>query len=224
MVIQAEELSAWMDDEGDAAQENELIRSWAQEDTARRWNAYHLIGDVLREQEIRHVCLAQRISQALEAEPVVLVPKRRQREVPPPTRWLAVAATVAAVSLTAWNLRQPLPDAPGRVAQSGLAVPSVASSHAATGVTALAQNNMHPVEAGGSEGKAQPPKESRAREASTVASVEHTAPIITPEPAPEVATQLASQAAEPYVALHRQWSTLSGFQTVDYETGPASGR
>lgn len=221
MVIHDERLSALMDGQLDAEQEQALIRQWAQEDVACRWNDYHLIGDVLREQEIRHVCLTRRISEALKAEPVVLVPKRRPP--PVPARWLAVAATVAAVGLTTWNLRPPASDAPTPGVQSASVAPPVAAVDPAPGATTvLALQSAQPLAP--AEPKTKPVKDNPAPAVAGVASLTRTPPVIAPEPLPEVATQLASQAAEPYVALHRQWSTLSGFQTVDYETGPVSGR
>lgn len=224
MVNRSERLSALMDAELDAAQEQELIRSWDQEDTARCWNEYHLIGDVLREQEIRHVCLTQRISEALKAEPVVLAPKPWRRAAPVPTRWLAVAATVAAVSLTTWHLQQPASVALTNGVQSATMASLVPASNPVSGATVLAQEGARPLPSNVAESLVKPTQEVHPRELSTMASTTRTRPVISPEPAPEVATQLASQAAEPYVAWHRQWSTLSGFQTVDYETGPTSGR
>lgn len=222
MVIRHEQLSALMDDELDAAQEQQLVRQWSEGDTARCWNDYHLIGDILREQEIQHVCLTRRISEALQREPVVLAPKRRRSVAPP--RWLAVAATVAAVSLTTWGLHQPAADPVSNVALSTTTAQPAAAFPPASDPTVLAQKAMDTPKAGLPEHAGIGARESRTHEPATVAATGRMQPTIAPEPVPEVATQLASQAAEPYVALHRQWSTLSGFQTVDYETGPASGR
>ena len=49
---------------------------------------------------------------------------------------------------------------------------------------------------------------------------------LNPEVAPARVASAAPMAAEmkPYVAMHRQWSPISGFQTVDYAAETGAGR
>ena len=159
-----EQLSALMDGELEEAKEPPLLARWSTDgDTARIWNEYHLIGDVLREHHIRHTCIGTRVSRALADEPTVLAPARRPPR-PALPRWLAVAATVSAVAVTTWTFQNNSP------------LPGTAPAFTATAP----------------------------------------APVAAP-------TQVAATTeAGPYVQMHRQWSPLSGFQTVDYTTeGPS---
>jgi sigma-E factor negative regulatory protein RseA len=117
------------------------------------WNEYHLIGDVLREKGISNIRVGERVAQALSAEPTVLAPRRFSAP-SQTTRWLAVAAAVAAVAVSTWTLQRP--EAP-------------------------------------------------------------TSPMVARNEVPSAET-------EHYVAMHRQWSPLSGFQTVDYAASTVASR
>ncbi len=160
-----EHLSALMDGELDPSLEPAMLTRMKEEgELARIWNEYHLIGDVLRERGIGNVCVGERVARALEAEPTVLAP-RRSRAVTGPTRWLAVAAAVAAVAVSTWTLQRAEVPSGQRMASNDVpaaATPAVPVVHAAE--------------------------------------------------------------ADPYVAMHRQWSPLSGFQTVDYAADTVASR
>ncbi len=163
--MNCEHLSALMDGELDPSLEPTLLAQMKDEgEFAKIWNEYHLIGDLLREKGIGDIRLGERVTLALAVEPTVLAP-RRLSPAGQTTRWLAVAAAVAAVAVSTWTLQRP----------------EVPSSQM------LARN-----------------------EAST--------PVAAPVPAAQ-ATE-----AEHYVAMHRQWSPLSGFQTVDYAAGTIASR
>ena len=150
-----EHLSALMDGELDPSLEPTVLARMKDEDgLANIWNEYHLIGDVLREKGIGDIRVGERVTQALALEPTVLAP-RRLSPTGQTTRWLAVAAAVAAVAVSTWTLQRP--EAP-------------------------------------------------------------TSQMVARNEAPAVATAPAAE-AEHYVAMHRQWSPLSGFQTVDYTAG-----
>lgn len=84
-------LSALADGETDAAEAGRACSAWAGADarSSQRWHAYHLIGDVLRSDDLAHPpgrdsAFLQRLSARLDSEPAVLapaplavVPKRR---------------------------------------------------------------------------------------------------------------------------------------------------
>ncbi len=157
-----EHLSALMDGELDPSLETTVWARMKDEgELARIWNEYHLIGDVLREKGIGNIRLGERVAQALSTEPTVLAP-RRFGVAGQPTRWLAVAAAVAAVAVSTWTLQRPEASPSQMVARNEVPAESPAPS---------------------------PPAE-----------------------------------AEHYVAMHRQWSPLSGFQTVDYAAGTVASR
>lgn len=72
-------LSALADGEADAAQAASLSAAWRDDPALRdRWHSYHLIGDVLRADDLadcRHdAAFLQRLQLRLEQEPVVLAP------------------------------------------------------------------------------------------------------------------------------------------------------
>lgn len=71
---------------------------------AERWHRYHLISDALRNNLSEHFDhrLHERISDALEDEPVVLAPRRRPLRIPPVARQaigLAMASSVTAIAI-----------------------------------------------------------------------------------------------------------------------------
>jgi len=97
-------LSALADGETDAAEAGRACSAWASADarSSQSWHAYHLIGDVLRSEDLAHppgrdAAFLQRLSERLDREPAVLAPaplplapKRRQA-------WAVPAALAAGV-------------------------------------------------------------------------------------------------------------------------------
>lgn len=111
-----EKLSALMDGELD---EIETAAAFARlrnsEDYRQHWNEYHLIGDALRGSADLQSDMTARVMEALINEPVVLAPPlRSQASASLFSRTLAMAASVAGISLVAalaWSGR------PGAVAE-----------------------------------------------------------------------------------------------------------
>ncbi|MDE2259224.1 MAG: sigma-E factor negative regulatory protein [Betaproteobacteria bacterium] len=161
-----EHLSALMDGELDPLLEPMVLAHMKEEgELVQIWNDYHLIGDVLREKGIGNVRLGERVARALVAEPTILAP-RRASPTSRITRWLAVAAAVAAVSVSTWTLQR----------NEGPSSQTMAQNTASSAVPAQTLQVTQTTE------------------------------------------------ADPYVAMHRQWSPLSGFQTVDYAAGTVASR
>lgn len=92
-------LSALMD--GDAQALAAACAAWRDDADARaQWHAYHLIGDVLRSEELAQSPAADArflsaLRVRLSAEPVVLAPAARSVTAAPRRRWLAPAAVAA---------------------------------------------------------------------------------------------------------------------------------
>jgi sigma-E factor negative regulatory protein RseA len=95
-------MSLLADGEADAAESSRGCAAWAAGDAQvrERWHAYHLIGDVLRSEDLasppgRDLAFVQRLSLRLDAEPVVLAPQ----PAPPARRrgWALPAALAAGV-------------------------------------------------------------------------------------------------------------------------------
>ncbi|MDQ2779611.1 MAG: sigma-E factor negative regulatory protein [Pseudomonadota bacterium] len=123
-------LSAFVDGEADAAEQ--ACARWRDEPAARRtWHAYHLIGDVMRSEELaasplRDAAFLAGLQARLAAEPVVLAPSVTS---PPPPRqrrnWLMPVAAAAGFVVVAGVLvvtRTAAPDAASQTAPMQLAV------------------------------------------------------------------------------------------------------
>ena len=150
MVMRNEDLSALMDGETTADESARVSARWQDDSHTRStWHAYHLIGDVLRSEDLssppaQDAALLARVRERLATEPVVMAPSPREGiEVEAAAanrrRWsapFAVAAGVMVVAGSMWAL-QPSGvtssiDAP-RLAQ---AVPQTAQSAGATAAAA----------------------------------------------------------------------------------------
>jgi sigma-E factor negative regulatory protein RseA len=98
-------LSALADGEADAAESGRSCAAWSAGDVAAResWHVYHLIGDVLRSDDLagspqRDRDFLARLGHRLDAEPAVLAPQPLQSAVPARRRaWLVPAALAASV-------------------------------------------------------------------------------------------------------------------------------
>lgn len=118
-------LSALMDGEADAADCSALLDAWRHDDELRAdWHLYHLIGDVLRSEDLAQAPghdagLLAAVRQRLAAEPVILAPAPMAAPVSaPPVRW-ASGRWLAGTRLRHWN-------APAAVAAGMLSVAGVA--------------------------------------------------------------------------------------------------
>lgn len=94
-------LSALADGQADEAELKRLSAAWRDDHELRgRWHTYHLIGDVLRSDELAQrpahdAAFLQQLRASLAEEPVVLAPSRAQPAPAQPARRRAWAAPVA---------------------------------------------------------------------------------------------------------------------------------
>ena len=104
-----EKLSALMDGELDELEANAaMARLRSSEDYRQHWSDYHLIGDALRGSARLETDMTARVMEALLDEPVVLAPPLRAQRDSSLQRTLALAASVAGITLVtalAWSGR-----------------------------------------------------------------------------------------------------------------------
>lgn len=157
-------MSALADGEADAAELARGCQLFAAEASAREcWHDYHLIGDVLRSQDLASGLshdqdFLRRLSARLDREPAVLAPVLADRGAAPARRRWAVPAAVAA-SVTAlvaaaglWPQLDRTAPAPSLAAAPASAAPTVAAVPAAAPQGVLAQRApaaAEPVATGG---------------------------------------------------------------------------
>ena len=98
-----QEISVLMDGElfEDEA-ENLLDRIKRDADARGDWEAYHLIGDVLRQSEHIHCGLSAKVRERMQDEPTVLAPRGRAVKQRVRTLALSAAASLAAAGVVAW--------------------------------------------------------------------------------------------------------------------------
>ncbi len=117
-----EELSALVDDEHAGGIDGMVSRCAGDEDLRRKWYRYHLIGEAMRDElpEDFGIDLADRIRDSIAQEPAILAPAPWHRRWLRPAIGLAVAASVAGI--TVYGLKQEealqtgVPEAQGRLA------------------------------------------------------------------------------------------------------------
>lgn len=95
-----EEVSLLMDGELDAVRAEAVITGLCRSEGVANWVCYHVIGDAVRGITTRSPMMAAKCLDRLAAEPTVLAPPRRAPA--PHAIALAMAATVAAVSVVGW--------------------------------------------------------------------------------------------------------------------------
>jgi sigma-E factor negative regulatory protein RseA len=95
-----EEISLLMDGELDAEHVDGVCAGLSEARCVATWVCYHVIGDALRGNPPPTPGFAARFAEKFAAEPTVLAPQRRKTA--PAAMALAVAATVAAVSVVGW--------------------------------------------------------------------------------------------------------------------------
>ena len=102
-----QEISALMDGElfEDEA-ENLLDRIKRDSDAHSDWEAYHLIGDVLRQPEHIHCGLSAKVRERMQDEPTVLAPRGRAVKQKMRTFALSATASLAAAGVVAWMSMQ----------------------------------------------------------------------------------------------------------------------
>ena len=105
MVRMNEKISQLMDGEMDDAEAQRFFGALQDSEAQREWQAYHLIGDVLRDTSAVSDDFMGRFSERLADEPTVLAPHRLSRH-NPRTIALSAAASVTAVGLVVWAVLQ----------------------------------------------------------------------------------------------------------------------
>ena len=118
-----EEISLLIDGELDPARADAVVTSLCRAQGVATWVCYHMIGDAVRGVASRGLD-SKRFVELFAAEPTVLAPPRRSTA--PHAIALALAATVAAVSVVGWVALTTMP-AP---------VAAIASARQAVGVRA----------------------------------------------------------------------------------------
>ncbi len=138
-----ERLSAWMDGELPADEADDLVSQWREDAQMRAdWHAFHLIGDVLRSEDLaspaqHDAAFLAAVRGRLAQEPVVLAPNPQPgpaegRLRPRALAWSSAAAmAVLVVGATMWNTRDA--NAPATPAALSLAqsVPATQTATAA---------------------------------------------------------------------------------------------
>lgn len=98
-----QEISSLMDGELQAHEAERAIRSCCStSESARKWQEYHLIGDVLRGGKPHPTDTASRVSLALQAEPAIVARPKRILETTVGRIALAAAASVATIGVVGW--------------------------------------------------------------------------------------------------------------------------
>lgn len=98
-------LSALFDGElGPEESKRGIVRAGKDDEVARRWSEYSLVGDVMRGCQVGRSDLNARIRAALAEEPTVLAPMPARQDGHHPYYWMAAAAAVAAITWTVLNV------------------------------------------------------------------------------------------------------------------------
>ncbi len=125
-----EKLSALMDGELDEAEAHLVLsRLRSSEDYRKEWSDYHLISDALRSHARLNTDMTARVMEGLLEEPVVLAPVP-SRKTPPLQRTLAMAASVAGITLVAalaWSGRPAAVTEVAQIPASAQVPPQLAS-------------------------------------------------------------------------------------------------
>jgi len=149
-----EDLSALVDGEIDANAAARLAGQWRDDAALRsRWHAYHLIGDVLRSDDLaqanRDAALWAAVHERIAQEPVVLAPEVKTAAARVPRRWMASAAVAAGFVAVAGALvvtgtpggRESAPAQIARAPESIAPVAQVAQVAAAPASTVIGSND-----------------------------------------------------------------------------------
>lgn len=98
-----QDISSLMDGELETPEAERAIRSCcASREAATTWQTYHLIGDVLRGGKPHPTRTAERVQQALAAEPAIIARPKRAHETTVGRIALAAAASVATIGVVGW--------------------------------------------------------------------------------------------------------------------------
>lgn len=97
-----DKISALMDSELSGQETHQAMLRLGDTPEARdTWATYHLIGDVMRDQNVA-VDVVDRVSLALQSEPAILAPRRTSQPSKAFTYALSAAASVSAIAVVGW--------------------------------------------------------------------------------------------------------------------------
>ncbi len=125
-----QDISSLMDGELETPEAESAIRSCcASRESAQTWQTYHLIGDVLRGGKPHPTRTAERVQQALAAEPAIIARPKRVYETTVGRIALAAAASVATIGVVGWIGTQggQAPSAGSVIAKNPTAIQPVAN-------------------------------------------------------------------------------------------------
>lgn len=128
-----QEISSLMDGELEPQQAERVVRAACLDaDTMQKWQAYHLIGEVMRGSVPHPTRTAQRVREALKTEPAIIARPKRAIDTTVGRIALAAAASVATLGVVGWIGSQggQLPGAAPVVAKNPTLVQPVANKPA----------------------------------------------------------------------------------------------
>ena len=104
-----EQLSAFMDDEIDGLQKNQVEQILKDPELLDAWSRYHLVSDCLKRNLPDHLDreLAGKVSKSIAREPAIVAPGSLSRSFAKPAAGFAIAASVAALAIFGIQRQQP---------------------------------------------------------------------------------------------------------------------
>ncbi len=115
-----EQLSAFMDDEIDGLQKDQVEQILKDPELLDTWSRYHLVSDCLKRNLPEHLDreLAGKISKSIHQEPAIVAPGGLSRSFVKPAAGFAIAASVAALAI--FGIQQQQPGGPHEIPQPPL--------------------------------------------------------------------------------------------------------
>lgn len=115
-----EQLSAFMDDEIDGLQKDQVEQILKDPELLDTWSRYHLVSDCLKRNLPEHLDreLAGKISKSIHQEPAIVAPGGLSRSFAKPAAGFAIAASVAALAI--FGIQQQQPGGPHEIPQPPL--------------------------------------------------------------------------------------------------------
>lgn len=108
-----EKISALMDGELDGQQAQQQIQRLKEDpELARCWDAFHLIGDAMRDERPLSLRFNHRVSARISAEPTMLAPRRSTSPRRVATYALSAAASLSAAAVVGWVALSVIPSTP----------------------------------------------------------------------------------------------------------------
>ena len=122
MPTKHESISSWVDGVEPTDNGQPIAALASDADARATWARYHLIGDVLRNENAPYTpSFAQLVAEQIASEPTILMPQVAKRPAHRPLLGFAIAASVATVAVL--GARQLLPtDVPGGAVEPAVAV------------------------------------------------------------------------------------------------------